>query len=180
MKLRTTLAALGLALAGCSGGDSNTDAGTTELQPTLSSIQAGIFKTGCAVSTCHDSGSHEANLVLTDAATSYAKLVNQPAFEVAPRMFPDGGLFETSPGSGLYRENTCDGFSDGGAPPVLVVPGDPDHSYLIWKLTGVDNTGAAIENTRDCAQMPKIAGSLLPPSQIDVIKQWITNGAQNN
>src|SRR6185312_4999419 len=108
--------------------------------------QAGIFKTGCAVSTCHDSGSHEANLVLTDAATSFSHLVNQPAFEVSEFLFADGGPDESAPGSGQFRENICDALTDGGPPPVLVVPGDPDHSYLIWKLTGHDNTGAPIEN----------------------------------
>ncbi|MBS2033083.1 MAG: hypothetical protein JST54_34745 [Deltaproteobacteria bacterium] len=183
MKRASILAAL--LFAGCSGGGDSTDAGNVDagqlvIEPKLSSIQAGVFRTGCAVSTCHDSGSHQGNLVMTDAATSFAHLVNQPAFEVAALVLPDGGMLESAPGSGLFRENICDGFTDGGAPPTLVIPGDPDHSFLIWKLTGHDATGAAMENTRDCSEMPKIAGAQLPQSQIDAIKQWITNGAQND
>jgi hypothetical protein len=55
-------------------------------------------------------------------------------------------------------------------PSVLrVKPGDPDNSYLIRKLQG----SAGIVGV----QMP-FGGPYLPQSTIDVIRQWITNGAQ--
>jgi hypothetical protein len=55
-------------------------------------------------------------------------------------------------------------------PSVLrVMPGDPDDSYLIRKLEG----GPGIVG----AQMP-FGGPYLPQASIDVIRQWITNGAQ--
>ena len=55
-------------------------------------------------------------------------------------------------------------------PAVLrVAPGDPDSSYLIRKLT---NTGGI-----SGVQMPADGPPYLPQSTIDVIRQWITNGA---
>jgi hypothetical protein len=49
-----------------------------------------------------------------------------------------------------------------------VDPGDPDSSYLIQKLEGAPTISGV--------QMP-FGGPYLPQSTIDVIKQWITNGA---
>jgi hypothetical protein len=55
-------------------------------------------------------------------------------------------------------------------PTILrVKPGDPDDSYLIRKLEG----GPGIVGV----QMP-FGGPYLPQSTIDMIRQWITNGAQ--
>jgi hypothetical protein len=54
--------------------------------------------------------------------------------------------------------------------PVLdrVKPGDPDNSYIILKLTGAPGIVGG--------RMP-LDQSPLPQSTIDVIRQWITNGA---
>lgn len=49
-----------------------------------------------------------------------------------------------------------------------VLPGDPDNSYLIQKLEGRAAVGA---------RMP-LNGSPLPQATIDVIRQWIAEGAQ--
>src|SRR3981081_146675 len=55
-------------------------------------------------------------------------------------------------------------------PPVLrVTAGDPANSYIIRKLQG----SAGISG----GQMP-LGGPYLPQSTIDVIRQWITSGAQ--
>jgi hypothetical protein len=48
-----------------------------------------------------------------------------------------------------------------------VIPGDPDHSFLINKLEGTQTIGA---------RMP-LGGPFLDPSTIAVIRQWIANGA---
>jgi len=48
-----------------------------------------------------------------------------------------------------------------------VSPGDPDNSYLIHKLEGTQESGA---------QMPK-GREPLDQETIDVIRQWITDGA---
>jgi hypothetical protein len=50
-----------------------------------------------------------------------------------------------------------------------VSPGDPDHSYIVMKLEGA----AGIIGV----QMP-FGGPYLPQSTIDVIRQWIADGAQ--
>ena len=50
---------------------------------------------------------------------------------------------------------------------LRVAPNDPDNSYLVQKLEGTAGTGA---------QMP-LGGAPLPQAQIDVIRQWITDGA---
>jgi hypothetical protein len=53
-------------------------------------------------------------------------------------------------------------------PSILrVAPGDPDNSYLIQKLEGTASVGE---------QMP-LGGPALPQASIDVIRQWITDGA---
>ena len=51
-----------------------------------------------------------------------------------------------------------------------VKPGDPDHSYLIQKLEGRASVGA---------RMP-FGGPYLDQATIDVIRQWITDGAQRS
>jgi hypothetical protein len=53
-------------------------------------------------------------------------------------------------------------------PSILrVAPGDPDNSYLIQKLEGTASVGE---------QMP-LGGTPLPQASIDVIRQWIIDGA---
>jgi hypothetical protein len=55
-------------------------------------------------------------------------------------------------------------------PSVLrVKPGDPDNSYMVQKIEGA----ASISGAR----MP-FGGPYLPQSTIDVIRTWVTNGAQ--
>lgn len=51
---------------------------------------------------------------------------------------------------------------------VRVVPGNPGASFLIQKLEGTQTLGQ---------RMP-LGGPFLDQSTIDVIRQWITNGAQ--
>jgi hypothetical protein len=50
-----------------------------------------------------------------------------------------------------------------------VKPGDPDNSYLVQKLEGASGIVGA--------RMP-FGGPYLPQSTIDIIRQWIINGAQ--
>ena len=57
------------------------------------------------------------------------------------------------------------------APSILrVAPGDPDNSYLIQKLEGTASVGE---------QMP-LGGTPLPQASIDVIRQWIVDGATDD
>jgi hypothetical protein len=51
-----------------------------------------------------------------------------------------------------------------------VTPGDADNSYLIQKLEGTATGGS---------RMPQ-GGPFLDQATVDTIRQWITDGAQNN
>ena len=53
---------------------------------------------------------------------------------------------------------------------MRVTPGDPDNSYLVQKLEGTATVGV---------QMPQ-GGPFLDQATIDMVRQWITDGAQNN
>lgn len=60
------------------------------------------------------------------------------------------------------------GVTSAQAPPLLRVnPGNPDDSYLIQKLEGTAQTG----------QLMPIGTPALPQADIDVIRQWILDGA---
>jgi hypothetical protein len=63
------------------------------------------------------------------------------------------------------------GVASAEQPSVLrIAAGDPDSSYLIRKITGTPGiTGV---------RMPADGPPYLPQSTIDVIRQWVTNGAQ--
>ena len=54
----------------------------------------------------------------------------------------------------------------------LVVPGQPDQSYLVFKLQG---TGACSSGSQMPKGMPALA-----PAQIQLFRDWIANGAPNN
>lgn len=53
-----------------------------------------------------------------------------------------------------------------------VVAGDPATSFLVQKIEGTQNVGLCGDT------MP--VGGMLPQTQIDAIRQWITDGALNN
>jgi methionine-rich copper-binding protein CopC len=58
---------------------------------------------------------------------------------------------------------------------MRVAPNDPNSSYIIRKLEGITSGPDAIAGVR----MP-FGGPYLPQSTIDVIAQWITDGAPNS
>jgi hypothetical protein len=53
-----------------------------------------------------------------------------------------------------------------------VVPGQPDQSYLIFKLQG---SGACFSGSRMPKAMPALA-----PAQLQLFRDWVANGAPNN
>ena len=82
----------------------------------------------------------------------------------------NGDLNLSSTGNVLATVDVLDDHVPGH---TIIVSGDPDASYLIWKLEGVDNLGNSV------ARMPA-SGEYLSQSTIDVIRQWIFDGALNN
>jgi hypothetical protein len=175
------LAGVGVALVAASCGGAG---GPVHVDPKLSSIQKEIFSVSCGIgSSCHASGiaNPAGSLSLDTTAVSFAGLVGQPAYGLTPRRTSDGGVIEDPPGSGTYVANLCKGRVPPGAPPLRVAAGDPDHSYLVWKIAGKDATGKDLENdAQGCTPMPRTSGGALPQQHIDAIKQWIRDGALNN
>jgi len=55
---------------------------------------------------------------------------------------------------------------------VLVIPGDPDNSYLVHKLEGRGDIVGA--------RMPRTTGPFLTDGQMLIIRRWIEQGAANN
>ena len=55
---------------------------------------------------------------------------------------------------------------------TLVIPGDPDNSYLVRKLEGGPNINGL--------RMPRTNGPFLTEGQMLVIRRWIQEGAANN
>jgi len=68
---------------------------------------------------------------------------------------------------GFSAGNLVNVASPRGANLVRVVPGNPDASFLIQKLEGTQPIGERIP----------LLGPYLPQSTIDVIRQWIRDGA---
>ena len=137
-----------LYLCGCGGSDD--DPGDTtdtieenEIPATLTNIQQEVFTPSCSQSACHGA-SAGGDLDLTSAATSYSELVNVGAFQT----------------NAAARGK------------ILVIPGDPDNSFLIQKLDGT------LES--DEGEVMPRATSGLSRAKIDLVRQWISDGALND
>jgi mono/diheme cytochrome c family protein len=139
-------AALAVGAAACDEKLSDVAGPTPDLAPTLSSIQREIFNTT-------DSSGRQACIQChTDNGRT-----------------PAGGL--------VLLEGRSHGAIVGvgsrqkvGA--VIVVPGDPDGSYLIHKIEG---RGDIIGQ-----RMPRTGGPYLTEGQVRIIRRWIELGARND
>jgi len=142
MKLKifliTTLIPILIFFMGCSSSKSDGGDGgdTVKPNPSFANDIQPIFSSSCALSSCHNSGSAQAGLNLTQGQ-AYANLVNVNSTQVP----------------GLMR----------------VLPSDADNSYIVIKLEGRQTVGG---------RMP-LSGSITN-TQLQNIKNWINNGAQNN
>lgn len=119
---------------------------TPNLQPTLSSIQREIFNT-------QDSSGR---LSCVQCHTNVGRT-------------PSGGvsLLEGQSFQALV------GVSSRAKPgAILVIPGDPDNSYLIQKLEGAPGLVGV--------RMPRGAGPFLTSGQMSIIRRWIQLGARND
>ncbi len=153
-----TMAVLASGCGGGGGGDGGGRGGG--LQPTLSSIQANIFTPRCTTF-CHEPGgtgfiaTSPRNLDLREGFS------NENLVNVDSTAFGCGPAFDVTQPCGLKR----------------VKPLDPDNSYIIWKLEKNSNMPLAEH------QMPfgcEAAGNCLSQAEIDVVRQWISNGAPDN
>ena len=70
-----------------------------------------------------------------------------------------------------YGEFVTPGDQATGLNICVVKPGDPDNSYLVWKLEG---RGEILG-----VQMPQ-TGAKMTAGDLDLVKTWILEGARNN
>jgi hypothetical protein len=119
---------------------------TPNLSPTFSSIQREIFNT------TDSSG----RLACINCHTDQGRT-------------PAGGLLLLDGRSHSSLVNIASRFKAGA---TLVIPGDPDNSYLVHKLEGQsDITGS---------RMPRGTGPYLTQGQMEIIRRWIALGAKND
>lgn len=108
------------------------------IEPTLTSIQPGVFDISCTASVCHDESLPQGELDLSNLAASEASLIDVDSVQV------DG---------------------------KRVAAGDSANSYIMNKLL---NQNIPIP----FLQMP--LGGTLCDAKVDVIRQWIDDGAPVN
>ncbi len=147
--LRLFVCAVPLVLfsVGCDEKLSDLTGPTPNLTPTFSSIQKEIFSTQdssgrLACSSCHVPGG---------PASGTGLFLTDAATSYAALV---GRGSRLKPGE------------------TLVIPGDPDNSYLVRKLEGGPNINGL--------RMPRNNGPFLTEGQMLVLRRWIKEGAANN
>jgi len=130
-----------LAVASCDERLSDVTGPSPNLQPTLSSISTEIFQTTDLAGR-------------TSCVTCHTNVGHPPAGNLNLAGDPYAALVNvassTHPGA------------------VLVIPGDPEASYLVRKIEGRDITGL---------RMPRNGPPFMTDGQISVIRRWIAIGA---
>jgi hypothetical protein len=126
--------------------------GVVPLAPNWPSIWINVIrKYDCTSTQCHGASS-AGGLRLDDKAGAYQNLVGQEA-------------------TGQCIEGGSDGAATvcGCAPKNLtrVIPGDPDNSLLVMKLSG----------SPPCGERMPPASAPIPSTTLDVVKEWIQKGA---
>ena len=136
----------GLVFSGCDERLSDLAGPTPNLQPTLASIQREIFNVTDSTG----------RLACTQCHSNIGRT-------------PSSGL---SLLEGQSFQSLVAQPSRGKSGATLVVPGDPENSYIIKKLEGA----ADIAGVR----MPRGNGPFLSAGQISIIRRWIALGAKND
>lgn len=132
--------------AGCDEKLSDVAGPSPNLQPTFASIQREIFS----------------------AADSSSRLACTPCHSDAGRT-PSGGLVLLE---GRAYQALVSQASRQKAGATLVVPGDPESSYLVKKLEGASDISGV--------RMPRSTGPYLTAGQMSIIRRWIALGARND
>jgi hypothetical protein len=143
MKLVVALA-LALTAAGCDEPLASLAGPTPDLKPTFASVQAQIFEST-------DNAGRRA------CTTCHTNIGRSPA----------AGLNLTHD---VAYANLVSAASTRKSGATLVVPGNPDASYIVHKIEGTSDTGA---------RMP-LGGPYLTDGQIIILKRWIAEGAPRN
>jgi hypothetical protein len=143
------------------------EAGAPQL-PTFSRVYDEVIKKGgCSQVQCHSAALRAGGLRLDSKATAYDNLVGQKA--AGPCIKDAGG---TGDGAAAMTPGTTTSTVCGCGPSGLtrVVAGNPDESLLVEKLA--DNA--------PCGERMPQTGLPVSAEQLDLVKQWITAGANND
>lgn len=141
-----TAAAVVLMTVGCDEKLSSITVPTPNLSPSFSSIQREIFNVTDSSGRLACTGCH------TDQGRT-----------------PSSGLVLVE---GRAYQNLVGRGSIGRPGATLVIPGDPDNSYIVKKLEGTSDIAGQ--------RMPRGNGPFLNLGQMLVIRRWIQEGAANN
>jgi hypothetical protein len=134
-----------LSSAGCDEKLSSITGPTPDLQPSFASIQRTIFNVTDSSGRLACTGCH------TDSGRT-----------------PAGSLVLLE---GRAYQQLVGRASLGKPGSTLIIPGDPNNSYIVKKLEGTDINGQ---------RMPRGNGPFLTQGQMLVIRKWIQDGAPNN
>ncbi|MEO0323881.1 MAG: hypothetical protein AAF447_13055 [Myxococcota bacterium] len=138
----------GAAVAGCGDDDGTGTTGTLPMDMGTTSFRADVFPiiaANCAISGCHGSTRTSANLLMDTPDTAHASLVDVEAM--------GGPCTEDS----VAR--------------IRVVPGDPEASLLVSKVT---------ETPPDCGNPMPLAQPALSAADQATITAWVAAGAVND
>jgi hypothetical protein len=119
-------------------GDGRESQGAVPLEATLASLQENIFTPICAATGCHSGQGAPLGLRLDGSSASFENLVGVPSVERPDLQLP------------------------------RVAPGQPEQSYLVWKIEGRQGIGGQ--------QMP-LGQPPLSSEQAAALLQWIADGA---
>ena len=145
--LCTAVGLMALAGTGCDEKLSSITGPTPDLAPTFSSVQSTIFS----------SSDPSGRLACIQCHTDQGGRV------------PPAGIVLLE---GRAYQSLVGRPSTGKPGAVLVIPGDPDNSYLVKKLEGASDIVGL--------RMPRNNGPFLTEGQMLVIRRWIRDGAANN
>lgn len=144
--LLSGVCALAIASAGCDEKLSSITGPTPNLSTNFSSIQQTIFSASDSSGRLSCVGCH------TDQGRTPA----------ANLVLTEGRAYQQLVGRASVAK----------AGATLVIPGDPDNSYLVKKLEGASDIVGL--------RMPRNNGPFLTEGQMRVIRRWISEGAANN
>jgi hypothetical protein len=110
----------------------------------------------------------------TDAGVSYAADI-APLFQTYGCLNCHGSLAENRFSVSTYESLFEPGFQAEERGMLPVKAGDPDSSYVLWKVTGQGPNGELINGFR----MPVI-GIYMSPADLELFRTWIAEGALDN
>ncbi len=154
--------AAAISAVACDDGSSSEDGGggsPAPLDPTFTNVRAEVF-VSCGFGTCHD----------TNRATLGGVVIRDEA-EFADAVYENLVNADSLVTGAVVKSTSA--LRDAPNVPKRVVPGDPQASFLYWKLLGHSPADPSVAAVGDA--MPN--GEPLDATRADLVKRWIEAGA---